>query len=205
MDSNAKRLMRQLGIAYVHALRLVRQAQQLAKQDKISYREAEQRVVRRLGSGAPGALTFAEALRDAVDAACQVLAYQDVSRPAPAGIAWGGLPFDDVDLPHHTLDTIGVELVEPDLDTVVWSVAEVFDGGMQAGTVEVLANVQFDGYAAKGAALPPDVVVARFDWNTHMSRVVFSRSLTLRFNAIAEPNLPGLSSMDFLGASDSDR
>jgi hypothetical protein len=210
-DSDAKRLSKLRGISYVHALRLVRQARQHADQYQVSYPEAEQYVVNAdLTASTPALPSFTQLLRDAVEAACMELAYQEVAFETD-GRPTGGLPFEDVPLPHDTVDNISVEFVEPDLDTLTWSIDEVFEGGTQVGTIELTANVSFDGYVHKSVGYylqdehDKDIYVVDIDWNDQMSRVSFARPVALTFHGMLERDLPAINSLEFVAASDAGR
>lgn len=199
-DSDAKRLSTRLNISYAHALRLVRQAKQPADRNKISYPEAERWVVE--GYAAPAVRPIRQVMLEAVESACMELAYQDVEyaihgRPA-------GLPFGDVPLPRNAVENIAVELVEPDLDAIEWSVDEEFDGGTQVANVTVPARVTFEGFVHKSAAhhLGGDVTVSEFDWNEHMARVSFTRAVEMVFHAVIEPDFPAVENLELVGASD---
>jgi hypothetical protein len=207
-DPDAKRLGKRLDISYAHALRLVRQARQLADERKISYPEAERHIIETYATAAtPAAPSFVQLLRDEIEAACIELAYQEVEyeideRPAR------GLPFGDVPLPRDVVDNISVELVEPDLHTLTWSVDQEFEGGTQVANVELAANVIFDGYVHKSVAYhladegDGDISVVDLDWNDQMSRVSFARLVTLAFHAVLGPDLPAVDNLEFIGASD---
>ncbi|MEJ3743183.1 hypothetical protein WEI85_07840 [Actinomycetes bacterium KLBMP 9797] len=171
----AKRLADELGISFGDALRRVRDARAL------QYR------MREIAESIP---SMDALLRRAIDGACAQMATEPVARDDDVeDFRTDGLDFDQVDLPHHVVDDIGIDAIAPNLDTMVWNSAETYEDGTEVGTLEVQATVSFDGYIHKSDVyLHDDIPVLDFDWNDHMARVGFDRDVVLEWQGTVRPD-----------------
>ncbi|MGN9812565.1 hypothetical protein ACTMSW_24830 [Micromonospora sp. BQ11] len=171
-----------------------------AAQDGVSFRTAldrirdEQARQRRFGDAAASFPTVEQLLRKALVGACDDLTDEPVHRDGEDDLEVHGLHFDEVDLPDH-VDDIEIDVVTPDLDTMIWDEAEELEGETYVGTVKVRAEVSFSGFMHRGDtyAHEGEITVIVPDWNERTSQVSLHRQVILEFNATV---IPGAESVE---------
>lgn len=178
-----------------------------AAQDGVSFRTALDRVrdeqarQRRFGDAAASFPTVEQLLRKALVGACDDLTDESVHRDGEDNFEVRGLDFDDVDLPDY-VDEVEIDVVTPDLDTLVWDEAEELEGETYIGTVKVHAEVSFSGFMHRGDtyAHEGEITVIVPDWNERTSQVSLRRQVILRFNATVIPGAESVE-LEFVSAT----
>lgn len=204
-DHDARRLSKKLGISYTTALRLVEKARRYACQHNVSYPDAERHVL----SQSRNHQRITDNLHDAVDRACTDLLYQEVDADGD-GRTWHRTPFSDLTLPHSTVESLAVDHIEPDYETIAVSIDDQYEGGTQLITVRVPAVVTFDGYVHRSVGYylqdtaDPDIHVRDIDWNEHMSQVSLARNTVLEFHGVLHGELSEIDHLAFAGAAEPD-
>jgi hypothetical protein len=145
-----------------------------------------------------------EILKDAVVGACDALAGNEVE--AYGSGEWSsGLDFNDLPLPEG-LDSITVENVDPDLDTITWEPYDKLDDGTVLAEVHVDASVTLDGFMPHGDyyANEDAVELHDVDWNEHYAWVYVERGIRLGFSAVIDPDLTSIAEIEFNSTSSID-
>ncbi|WP_351223048.1 PIN domain-containing protein [Streptomyces sp. NPDC002133] len=126
-----------------------------------------------------------ERIRRAIIGACDELLGARVANP---DYEWSdSLQFEDIELP-PTLQSITIERVEPEIETVDLSSYDDYDSGPSLAHLTVKANVQFDGFMDKFDYRENDSEVELHDgdWSSYAVWVFVERNVELMFHATVD-------------------
>lgn len=168
----ARRLAKEQGIAYVHALRILDEQQ---------------------NGAAVQQPTMYDVLLGAVENSLQFVEVADPEQAQPSGLQFNGVPMP------QDVERITVDYVDPSPGTLDWSVDETYDETTMAITITVEAEVSFEGFIhrADWHALDESEQdeLSGYDWmegpveedhGNHYVEVSFTRPARLTYTAMVE-------------------
>ncbi|MFG2849215.1 PIN domain-containing protein [Streptomyces mirabilis] len=123
-----------------------------------------------------------EGVRSVLIKACDELLGARVASPE---YEWSdSLSFENVELP-TTLQSITIERVNPEIETIDLSLYDTYDSGSSLALLTVNAHVQFDGFMDKFdyRDMESEVEVHDGNWNSHNAWVFVERHVQLVFHA----------------------
>lgn len=107
--------------------------------------------------------------------------------------------YGQLELPGEVED-VTIDYVDADPDTAEWQVYESYDGTTLLVGATIEAELTFEGFVSKSAAMEPEgFVVREWDWNDHYSRVAFDRTAVLSFQLRVEEGV-GVDSIELESA-----
>ena len=148
--------------------------------------------------------TLTELIQEAVASACDRLIGSELDYPPGLDQYSRGLNFDFGDAPLPMgLETVSIESIEPDFNTLDWQIVETLSGDTQLAKVYVDADVVLDGYMphAEYYAREDSVQAHDVDWNKHYAWVYVERPLRLTFDMIMYPELGTIENIEFASAT----
>jgi hypothetical protein len=145
-----------------------------------------------------------ELLAAEVTAACDRLTGSEVEDPYSPDDYRRGLDFDFSEWPLPTgMETITVESIEPDFDSLEWEIYDALDDRTQLAKVNVDATVVLDGFMHHADYYAREDAVEAHDanWNDHDAWVYVERRMRVTFNTRLDEDLEAVEDIEFDSAS----